>query len=30
MEGNRVMDILEASAMTKEIQVVTEKRFNLP
>jgi hypothetical protein len=29
MEGNRVVDILEALAMTKEIQVVTEKRFNL-
>jgi hypothetical protein len=29
MEGNRVVDILEASAMTKEIQVVTEKRFDL-
>jgi hypothetical protein len=29
MEGNRVVDILEASAMTKEIQVVTEKKFDL-
>ena len=29
MEGNRVVDILEASVMTKEIQVVTEKRFDL-
>jgi hypothetical protein len=29
MEGNRVVDILEASVMTREIQVVTEKRFDL-
>ncbi len=29
MEGNRVVDVLEALAMTKEIQVVREKRFDL-
>jgi hypothetical protein len=29
MEGNRVVDILEALAMTKEIQVVLEKRIDL-
>jgi hypothetical protein len=29
MEGNKVVDILEASAMNKEIQTVAEKRFNL-
>ncbi len=29
MEGNVVVDILKAGAMSKEIQRVTERRFNL-
>jgi hypothetical protein len=29
MEGITMVDILEASAMNKEIQTVAEKRFNL-